>query len=168
MIAIGSDHGGYETKLVAIEYLKELEKDGLQKKQLCIWPYHCIDGEGGSSLENEFAKIVYFHSLARNTANHMIRKGEDPYSEMYGIIKPEYSQNNWMNTPILNAIKNYDEIYVAGEAASHCLMESVKQIAEYFANCPKILKKITILEDCTSPIPGYENRSSKPFILSIS
>lgn len=140
----------------SIQYLKELERVDAGKKQLCIWPYHCIKGTDGNSLENEFAKMVYFHSVARKSVNHVIPKGEDPYSEMYGIIKPEYSKKNFLNTPVLTAIEKYDEIYVVGEAASHCLMESVKQIAEHFANRPEVTQKITVLEDCTSPITGYE------------
>ena len=107
--------------------------------------------------------MVYFHSVARMSVNHMINKGTDPYSEMYGIIKPEYSKKNFINTPILTAIEKYDEVYVVGEAASHCLMESVKQIAENFANRPEITQKITILEDCTSPIGGYEADTAAAF-----
>ena len=147
----------------SLEYLKELEKVGAGKKHLCIWPYHCIKGTDGFTLENEFAKMVYFHSVARKSVNHMINKGEDPYSEMYGIIKPEFSQKNFINTPVLTAIEKYDEIYVVGEAASHCLMESVKQIAEHFANRPDVTQKITVLEDCTSPITGYEADTEAAF-----
>lgn len=148
---------------ISLEYLKELEKVGAGKKQLCIWPYHCIGGTDGASLENEFAKMVNFHALARCTSNPMIRKGEDPFSEMYGIIKPEFSRKNWMNTPVLTAVEKYDKIYVAGEAASHCLMESVRQIAEHFTNRPDVLQKITILKDCTSPIPGFEDATQAVF-----
>ena len=147
----------------SIQYLKELEKVGAGKKQLCIWPYHCISGTDGGTLENEFAKMVYFHSVARKSVNPMIQKGTDPYSEMYGIIKPEYSKKNFLNTPVLTAIEKYDEIYVVGEAASHCLMESVKQIAEHFANRPEVTQKITILEDCTSPITGFEADTDAAF-----
>ena len=147
----------------SLQYLKELEKVGAGKKQLCIWPYHCINGTDGFTLENEFAKMVYFHSVARKSVNPMINKGTDPYSEMYGIIKPEFSKKNILNTPVLTAIEKYDEIFVVGEAASHCLMESVKQIAEHFANRPDVTQKITVLEDCTSPITGYEADTAAAF-----
>lgn len=147
----------------SLQYLKELEKVGAGKKQLCIWPYHCINGTDGFTLENEFAKMVYFHSVARKCVDSMINKGTDPYSEMYGIIKPEYSKENFLNTPVLTAIEKYDEIYVVGEAASHCLMESVKQIAEHFVNRPEVTQKITVLEDCTSPITGYEADTAVAF-----
>ena len=140
----------------SLNYLKELEKAGAGKKQLCIWPYHCIIGTEGYLLENEFAKMVHFHSVARNSYNPIIAKGTEALSEMYGIIKPEYSESGFINTPVLTAMEKYNEIFVVGEAASHCLMESIRQIAEHFANRPEITSKITILEDCTSPITGYE------------
>ena len=34
----------------SIQYLKELEKVDAGKKQLCIWPYHCIKGTDGCAL----------------------------------------------------------------------------------------------------------------------
>ena len=147
----------------SIQYLKELEKAGADKKLLRIWPYHCFAGMDGGSLETQFGQMVYFHSVARKSVNHLILKGTNPYSEMYGIIKPEFSKKNFINTPVLTYIEKYDEIYVAGEAASHCLMESVRQIAEHFANRPDVTQKITVLEDCTSPIEGFEDVTTAAF-----
>jgi len=144
------------------EYIYELSKVG---KKLCIWPYHCIQGTDGGTLENEFAKMVYFHSVARNTYNKMVPKGMDPYSEMYGIIKPEYSRTSFINKVVLDAIKTYDEVYIVGEASSHCVLESVKQIAEYFDDRIDITKRLTVLTDCTSPIHGYEEATIKEFKL---
>jgi len=42
-------------------------------------------------------------------------------------------------------------------------MESVKQIAEHFSNRPDVTQKITILEDCTSPITGCEADTKAAF-----
>ena len=145
----------------SLTYLQKLEEQA--KKTLCIWPYHCIRGTEGYDLENEFAKMVYYHSTARKTIPRIIQKGMDFYSEMYGIIKPEFSDKNIKNTDVLNAFENYDEIYVVGEAASHCLMESVKQIAEEYATRPEITSKITVLEDCTSSITGFEEVTRDAF-----
>ncbi len=145
----------------SLEYLKHLELDG--KKQLCIWPYHCLAGTTGANLECEFAKMMYFHSAVRMSKPVLIQKGFDAYSEMYGIIKAEYDPNNFLNQPVLNAIEKFDEVYIVGEAASHCLMESGRQILEHFAGRPDITQRITILEDCTSPIPGYESATHDAF-----
>ncbi|GAA3325211.1 hypothetical protein GCM10020331_056150 [Ectobacillus funiculus] len=55
----------------------------------------------------------------------------------------------------------YDKIIVAGEAKSHCVLESVRQIVEYYANNRDILARIYLLDDCMSPIPGYEEMTEK-------
>lgn len=136
------------------EYVKHLEQDG--KKQLCVWSYHCIQGTTGCALENQFANMIYFHSVAKKSVVKRLVKGTDPLSEMYGIIKPEYDTHNYINIDFLNQLETYDKIVIAGEAKSHCVLETIKQILEHFANRPEITNKIYILGDCMSSIPGYE------------
>lgn len=145
----------------SLEYLKNLETTG--KKQLCIWQYHCLAGTYGANLEEEFTNMLYFHSTTRKSKPALIQKGENPYSEMYGIIKAEYDPSNFLNQPVLTAMERFDEIYLAGEAASHCLMESGRQILEHFAGRPDVTQRITILEDCTSPIQGFEKATKDAF-----
>lgn len=142
-------------------YVKELE--ARSKKQLCIWPYHTLEGTFGHALEGQLARMIYFHSVVRKTNNFMVSKGMDAYSEMYGIIKPEYSEKNFVNTEVLNVLEKYDKILLAGEAASHCLLESLLQILEYFKDRPEVTQKITVLIDCTSPIHGYEEATDEKF-----
>lgn len=143
------------------EYVKHLEQDG--KKQLCIWSYHCIQGTTGCALENQFANMVYFHSVAKKYSVQRLVKGTDPLSEMYGIIKPEYDTHQYVNIKFLNQLATYDKIVIAGEAKSHCVLETIKQILEHFANAPETTKKIFILEDCMSSIPGFEQPTEDAF-----
>ena len=82
---------------------------------------------------------------------------------MYGIIRPEYDPDNYIDTALLNLIEQHDEIYIAGEAASHCVLESVSQIVEHFADRPEITARITILKDCMSSIPGFEEATKEAF-----
>lgn len=145
----------------SLDYLKNLEKEG--NKQLCIWPYHCLEGSYGAKLESEFTKMVYFHAAARSVTPQFIYKGEDPFTEMYGVIKAEYDSNNFINLPLLNAIKTYDKIYIAGEASSHCVLASIEQIATYYQNDPDITKRITLLSDCMSPITGFAESTKNAF-----
>jgi hypothetical protein len=37
----------------------------------------------------------------------------------------------------------------------------VTQILEHFAGKPEITRRITLLEDCASPIPGFEEVTAK-------
>lgn len=64
---------------------------------------------------------------------------------------------------ILDTLQNYDKIFIAGEAASHCVMETVRQIGKRYATQPEITSKITVLKDCTSPIKGWEQRTKDAF-----
>lgn len=145
----------------SLEYLYNLEKDN--KKQLCIWPYHCLEGSFGGQLEREFSKMLYFHASARNTAPTLVYKGQNPYSEMYGIIKAEYDKENYINQTILDAISEYDLIYIAGEASSHCVLASLTQILEHFGDNKTITSNIILLEDCMSPIAGFEENTLQQF-----
>lgn len=143
------------------DYVEHLEKDG--KKTLCVWSYHCLQGTSGAALENQFANMVYFHSVAKKAVTQRLVKGQDPLSEMYGIIKPEYDTKNYINIDFLNKLESYDKIVISGEAKSHCVLESIKQILENYANRPEITQKIFILEDCMSSIPGFEDVTEKTF-----
>jgi nicotinamidase-related amidase len=132
------------------DYVEHLEKDG--KKTLCVWSYHCIQGTTGCALENQFANMVYFHSVAKKTIVQRLVKGQDPLSEMYGIIKPEYDTKGYVNIDFLNKLENYDKVIIAGEARDYCVYESLKQMLENYTGRYDVLNKVYVLEDCMSAI----------------
>jgi nicotinamidase-related amidase len=142
-------------------YVENLEKLG--KKVLVIWTYHCLQGTSGCALENQFANMLYFHSVAKKTTVLSLVKGQDPLSEMYGIIKPEYAAKNYINLDFLNSVEKYDKIVIGGEAKSHCVLETIKQILEYYHDRPEVTKKIYVLEDCMSTIPSFEDSTEDAF-----
>lgn len=132
------------------DYVEHLEQDG--KKTLVVWSYHCIQGTTGCALENQFANMVYFHSVARKAVVQRLVKGQDPLSEMYGILKPEYDRKGYINLDFLTKMDDYDKIVIAGEARDYCVYESLKQMLDYHANNTEVLRKIYVLEDCMSAI----------------
>lgn len=138
----------------SLEYVHQLEQQGRMK--LCIWPFHCIEGTFGAALEGQFSNMIHFHSIARKSPIYKIVKGKDPLSEMYGIIKPEYDKNNYVNNELLQMMKGYDKIIMAGEAKSHCVLESLRQILEHFQDDVDFTSRIYLLDDCMSSIPGFE------------
>lgn len=146
-------------KKASIDYVRNLEEKG--QKNLCIWPYHCIMGTPGAALESQFSRMVHFHSIARQTKVTKVVKGQDPLSEMYGIIKPEYSRENQTNEELLEYVRQFDKVIIAGEAESHCVYESVRQIAEHFSDDIEWLENIYVLSDGMSCIPGFEDENEK-------
>ena len=81
---------------------------------------------------------------------------------MYGMIKPEYAVDD---EGIMNFkfIKILQKIIIAGEAKSHCVLESVKQIVEHYTDDRSVTTNIYLLNDCMSPIPSYEEETDKAF-----
>ncbi len=146
----------------SVAYVSSLEENG--RPPLVIWPYHCIQGTVGSAIENQLANLVFFHSTARRTQVHTVVKGMDPLSEMYGIIRPEQDDGSAIDWSLLHRLARYDRIYVAGQAKSHCVLESIRQILAISQDNPAIGERIWLLEDCMSSIPGFEAQTEQALL----
>lgn len=142
------------------DYVQKLEK--ASKKALCIWPYHCLEGTDGHAMESQLAALLQFYSVAKHSPLTCLTKGQDPYSEMYGIIRPEVDCGA-CSSELLELLPGFDEIWVAGEAKSHCVLESVRQICEHYSDRRDMTEKLVILEDCMSCIPGFEEETERAF-----
>lgn len=140
--------------LQSTEYVKKLEAEA--KKTLCIWPYHTMIGNIGNALDQELWSAVFWHSIARKSQPTFLTKGSVPLTEHYSIVQPEVPVASHplggKNKAFLDTLAEADVVLVAGEAESHCVLESVEDIVEDFGNKPEALKKLYFLRDCTSPV----------------
>jgi len=153
-------------------YLTELEKPlpvwPFFKKNLAVWPFHTPLGAPESAVEPSLFEAIWFHAGARSSQPHFEIKGSVPQTENYSIMEVEvpYSgdKNAGINKDFLNLLQNYDLIYIAGQAKSHCVYETIVSIVRYFgAKAPEVLSRIRILEDCTSPVGGFEDMADQAF-----
>ena len=73
---------------------------------------------------------------------------------MYGAIKPEVITNskNQYDDSWAKEIKNYDKIFVCGEAKDYCVYETVKQFCEMYKSERNITEKIHFIQNCCSSI----------------
>ncbi len=135
-------------------YVKQLEQEA--KKKLTIWPYHVMIGSVGNALDPELFTAVLYHSIARKTQPTWLTKGSIPLTEHYSIIQPEVPVPNHpmggKNKPFLDTLAQADVVVIAGEAESHCVLETVEDLVEDFSGQPEALRKIYFLRDCTSPV----------------
>jgi nicotinamidase-related amidase len=135
-------------------YVRQLEK--LAKKQLVIWPYHTMIGNLGNALDPELWSAVFWHSLARKSQPSWLTKGSIPLTEHYSIVQPEIPVANnplgGKNKAFLDILAEADIVLIAGEAESHCVLESVEDIVEDFGLQSEALSKLYFLRDCTSPV----------------
>jgi nicotinamidase/pyrazinamidase len=142
----------------SVRYVEELERDG--RKQLMIWPYHCMEGTIGRSLVPALSEAIMYHSGARMAQPSYLTKGTIAHTEFYSVVEPEVKYpkhpEGGLNTRFLDVLTQFDLIYVAGQARSHCVLETMNSVVRYFGNQPDVLRKLRFIDDATSSIPGFE------------
>jgi nicotinamidase/pyrazinamidase len=135
-------------------YVNRLQQDA--KKQLTIWPYHVPIGTVGNALDPELWSAVFWHSIARRSQPTWWTKGSIPQTEHYSILKPEIEvpeePQGTLSTDFIKALKEYDYLVIAGEAESHCVLETAEDLVKVFRDRSDQLNKILMLKDCTSPV----------------
>ena len=138
----------------SLRYVRLLEEQA--KKQLTVWPYHVLIGSIGNALDPELFSAVLWHSLARKTQPTWLTKGSIPLTEHYSMIQPEIPAPGrplgGKNEAFLKILDEADRIIIAGEAESHCVLETVEDLVEDFGTQPETLQKFYVLQDCTSPV----------------
>jgi nicotinamidase-related amidase len=138
----------------SVEYVRQLEQR--HKKQLCIWPYHVQIGSLGHALDPELWSAVFWHSLARRTRPIWLTKGSVPLTEHYSILQPEVpvpdQPGGGKDQAFMSTLAQADYVIIAGEAESHCVLETVEDLVEEFGDRPEMLRKVLFLRDCTSPV----------------
>jgi nicotinamidase-related amidase len=149
--------------LWSVQYVEELEKVG--KKQLMIWPFHCMEGTAGRALLPALSEAIMYHSGARTAQPTYLTKGTIAHTEFYSVVEPEvkYAKHpeGGLNTRFLEVVASFDLIYVAGEARSHCVLATMNSVLRYFAAQPDVIAKLRFLDDCTSSIPGFEQSTEQ-------
>ena len=142
----------------SMRYVSELEKSG--KKQLLIWPYHCMEGTIGRSLVPALSEAIMYHAGARMAQPTYLTKGTIAHTEFYSVVEPEVKYpkhpDGGLNTRFLDMIAQFDLVYVTGQARSHCVLETMNSTLRYFGNKPEVVQKLRFIDDATSSIPGFE------------
>ncbi|MFW5696283.1 MAG: isochorismatase [Phototrophicaceae bacterium] len=140
----------------SLTYTEQLEEQA--KKQLMIWPFHVLLGTPGQTLVPALSEAIAYHAAARRAQPDYVVKGLIPKSEFYSAIEPdvkvpEHPQGD-VNRELLDDIASYDRIYIAGQAKSHCLLETVASMMRHYDE--DIISKIRVLEDTMSPVAHPE------------
>ena len=148
----------------SIEYVKELESSG--KKELLIWPYHCLEGTLGRAMVPALSEAVMYHAGARTAQPLYLPKGKIARTEYYSAVEPEVKYpdhpDGTLKTDFLDTIAQYDLIYIAGQARSHCVLETMNSMLSYYGEeHPDVIEKIRFIDDATSSIPGFEDATEQ-------
>mmetsp|Transcript_13727 Transcript_13727/g.22884 ORF Transcript_13727/g.22884 Transcript_13727/m.22884 type:complete len:313 (-) Transcript_13727:325-1263(-) len=142
-----------------LKYTNRLEKAG--RFTLTIWPDHCLIGSDGHAIHEEIQKAVrewdIFHYT--KTVKH-IHKGMNCLTEMYSAIQAEVpipsDPNTTKNTELLQELEKSGRLFVCGQALSHCVNFTVRDIVKHFKENNVTTDRIFILKDGAAPVATYE------------
>lgn len=141
-----------------VEYVERLQAQG--NYVLTIWPYHTLLGGVSHALVPALMEAAIFHSIARQTPTEFVTKGEHALTENYSVLSPEVRELNGaivgaFNDEFFRALLGYDRVYVFGQAKSHCVLSTLRDLRDAIVSIDeKLLGKIWILEDAMSPVPA--------------
>lgn len=137
----------------AIDYIRKLELQG--EYPHTIWPEHCIIGSHGAAIVDEILEPVKVWAR-KGRFYDLVIKGTNPLTEHFGALKANVPiagcAETQLNTDLVNKIMSASKVYIAGEAKSHCVANTVKQLLHLGG----VAKKLFILEDCMSDVEGFE------------
>lgn len=154
-------------------YCRALEEKG--KYNLTIWPYHAMLGGIGHAIVPAVEEAIFFHSIGRLAPTTFHIGGDTPLTENYSAIKPEvmYDHNGKQiakeDRSIVNKLLDFDAVFIAGQAKSHCVAWSIEDLYKEFSTIDvKLANKIYILQDCMSPVVvsgviDYTDEANKTF-----
>jgi nicotinamidase/pyrazinamidase len=145
----------------ALDYVSQLEGNG--RYPLCIWPPHCLIGSEGHKVYPDVFEALLKWETENFAMVDYVTKGSNIYTEHYSAIKadvPDPSDpSTQINTALIKTLMDTDIIAIMGEASSHCVANTVRDIANEFGDDSHV-KKMVFIEDGTSPVPGFENMAS--------
>lgn len=139
-------------------YVDNLERQ--KKFKLIIWPEHCLVGTRGFIVQEGLMNALLDWETRTNLSVNYVEKGNNAITEHYSALKAEVPRSDdprsELNCAFINQLEKYDTIVVGGEALSHCVNFTVRDLAANVKNP----KKIIVLTDGCSTITGFETASA--------
>ena len=138
-----------------LKYLDDLQAQG--EFVHVIWPAHCLIGSAGHAIDGiVFDAIKAFDAEKGAAGCVFVTKGTHPLTEHFGAFRAQVpipnNPSTEVNFSLLKVLAEYDNVYLAGQAKSHCVANTLKQALQYQ---PDLAKKFIVLEDCMSSVsPG--------------
>lgn len=138
-------------------YVDTLAANG--RYPLVAWPDHCIIGTNGTAIYPVVHTSLKQWAIKKGRNVDFIAKGSNWKTEHYSGVKADVPDPDDPGTQIdpnlIQALISSDQVLIAGEASSHCVANTVTDIANAF-NDDYLVKKFVFLKDASSPVPSFE------------
>jgi nicotinamidase-related amidase len=116
-----------------------------------------IGGPGSSIHPSLFESLIKWEKHPGMATK--VTKGSNYLTEHYSAVRAEVEDpgdtGTMLNTKLIGTLEKADIIAIGGQASTHCVANTVTDIANEFGD--DAVKRIVILEDAMSPVPGFEN-----------
>lgn len=137
-----------------LKYLKDLEAQG--EYPHVIWPAHCVIGSEGAAVYEPLIQSV-IKWTEQGKFYQTVAKGTFPFTEHFGAFHAQIPDANrpetQLNHGLIKTLEQYQNVYLGGEAKSHCVANSLKQVLN---QAPSLASKFIVLEDAMSNVTGFE------------
>lgn len=141
----------------AVEYVRQLADH--DRYQLTIWPPHCRIGTFGHNLAAPIERALRAWERSRYDMVDYVTKGTNMFTEHYSGVQADVPDpddpSTHLNTGLIQTLEQADCIVFSGEASSHCIANTIRDIADHFGE--DTLRKCVLLEDAMSPVTGFEH-----------
>ncbi|MGH9942980.1 MAG: hypothetical protein ACRD9R_11560 [Pyrinomonadaceae bacterium] len=140
----------------ALAYVRRLAENA--RYELTIWPPHCLIGSPGHNVFPElYAALLKWEQ--HYAVVDYVPKGSNLYTEHYSAIQADVPDpedpSTQLNRGLIDKLESADLIAVAGEARTHCLSHTVRDLVNNLSD-PAHASRLVLLTDATSDIPGFE------------
>lgn len=141
----------------SLKYLKALV--ATNRYPHVIWPEHCLIGDSGHNINPVLSAAVHKWEEKRYAMTNVVTKGSNPWTEHFSAVKAEVPDpedpSTQINRPLIETLEKADMVVWMGEALSHCLANSFRDVIDNFSN-PDFVKKMVLCTDATSSVTGFE------------
>jgi nicotinamidase-related amidase len=141
----------------SLAYLRTLEANG--RYPHVIWPEHCLIGDEGHNVWPRLSEAIHAWESTRHALCDFVTKGSNPWTEHFSAVQAEVPDpedpGTQLNTRLVQTLEDADLVLLAGEALSHCLANTVRDIAASFT-APEYVAKLVLLTDASSSVTGFD------------
>lgn len=146
-----------QKRLGSFGYLQALAAKG--RYPHVVWTEHCIVGTWGWGIVEELASALHDWEATEMGRVNYITKGNNPWTEHFSGVAAEVPDpddpTTQVNTSLVQTLEEADIIVITGEALSHCVSNTVRDVASNFSD-PKYIEKLVLLTDASSNVGGFE------------
>lgn len=150
-------HQGGPTGKGSFGYLEALEARG--RYPHVVWTEHCVVGSWGWGVVPELHKALCNWEREHFARINYVVKGNNPWTEHFSGVAAEVPDpsdpNTQINTRMIQTLEEADEILLTGEALSHCVANSGRDVGAAFSDS-RYIEKMVLLTDTTSNVGGFE------------